>query len=254
MASISARYSLVKGSQGSIVPSQLSGLSAWMMNPSANFSGGTWADSSNNSNSLSTGSGSTGLTIQTNIYNGNSAVRFNGTSDWMSFGANFSAILGGSTYTLFLVIAPLVEDTTEHAIFRLNTSGGSLLRYGYINYDVPTTTPLFGMGYRTDTATLSYPAAGRATEDIATLFEIYQSGTTIEKVVKSSAVDSTDNRTNAGTATPSGSGQFGRSSGTFPERYINMDLAEVLLYNRSLNTAEREIVRHYLNNKFAIRL
>lgn len=201
-----------------------------------------WVDASGNSNGLTAAGDPTYIE---SALNGNPAIRFDGASDGL-FGPD---VLDGNVgRTIFAVLNPTTADgTTTSNYLSLNSgsagSGGEdfdlsteievRLNGGAPNWNTPANAGVYNL------IATSVMAGGVANE-----METYLDGT--ELTIAGSFAGSETQSINTGT---SGTylGGVGPATGTFIG-----DIAEVIVYDQELNTAQRVIVENYLAEKYAL--
>lgn len=221
------------------VPSEVEGLVLWLA--ADNITGlsdgaqvASWPDASGGDlHALQATSGLRPL-YKTNIFNGLPVVRFDGTDDTMV--ANWPY-----THEAQCVIAVVRRTGTKS-----NYSAAVFTRNLYISLENPGASPSHWITYLMTDVTSGQSVAAAASI-ISANMRAYND---IDLVTNGASVT----RTN-------GAGYFGASH-TFYTLGANetgvqtaqMDLAEVLAYDRALDTDEREAVEQYLSLKYAITL
>lgn len=191
-----------------------------------------------------TASGSTRPTFKTNIKNGLSIARFDGTNDCLT-GAALSSYMGASAKTIFIVgrwtgatwpsvtqwQAPaFIADGSGYFSVAANTVSGPVDAFQAYNYDG-------GYDY----------ASGSTTryKDQWYVICCTHDGTNLKIYVDSGAAAST---ASTGTALMTGTTQIGKSYTYF----LNGDIGQMLVYNSALNDGDRQTYRDQLLAKWGI--
>lgn len=107
-------------------PSQIAGLKGWWKADALALSDGTavssWTDSSGNTNTMAQASGTSQPLLKTNILNGLSVVRFDGTDDFMQTAAPVSTVT--DNFTMFAVSKRSTTTSSGNTVL-FNGAGGS---------------------------------------------------------------------------------------------------------------------------------
>jgi len=191
----------------------------------------TWSDSSGNGNDATQATASRKPTYKTAIQNGKPVVRVDGVDDWMDVS---SLSIAGGSYSVFCVFSSsdvvgkyLLDSSTGRFVFRPvgDIAGG----IGWYDEGWKFVSDSFTPAFQILTWVL------RAGE----LGEVFR------------------NDVSLGTATYAQAGIGGvtrimASSDALSTSHLTADIAEILLYNSALSTANRQSVENYLNSKWAI--
>ncbi|MDO8429607.1 MAG: LamG domain-containing protein, partial [Candidatus Daviesbacteria bacterium] len=243
--------SLVLGalSSGIVQPTSFNGLKVWYLANAQDSSDdstlGSLFDSSGNNYTTTQGTAANKPTFKTNIINSLPIVRFDGTND--SFNAtSYSAFMNTSNFSFFAVAKTNVSnDGGNHTILgRNHSASGGAWDFGIATNGKVNISTWNGSG--TQTQVKGATALGTssfyiisATDD-GTTRTIYLNGTQ-----DNSGTGTTINDTISTPVT------VGVAHGGSAELW-NGDIAEVILYNRSLSSTERQTIETYLSNKYNI--
>jgi len=197
-----------------------------------------WIDSNPNSASRNSAAQSTAgnkpKLYQAVINDGIPVVRFDGTDDFMTFDGK--SLVGGS-YTIFVV--------------EQRRAGGAMMFLG------DTSTESFRVGYLSDTAiaqansnTVSNNCAVSAySSPTPTIHSFWFNVSDGQKYWKNGGLSPDDSATGFTTAIAS---YPTAALGRYLTNYFNGDLAEIIIFNRALQTTERQVVEDYLSKKYGI--
>lgn len=229
-------------------PTDIAGLKLWLKpetlasNYVNNDPVSTWSDVSGNGNDA-TASGSLRPLLKAHIVNGKSVIRCDGTDDYMTG----TLVNSGTTITQFVVFS---MDAASGAYGRMLSVGQT----GHNDYDALMYMASLSR-YSTNNALdacRSYPSAcvnGNipatpgtfyyyTQESDGSTFAAWGNGTSYFSPISQSG---TFNITN-----------YNLCSDTVPGQYGKNDIAEVIIYNTALNTADRQKVEAYLKNKYGL--
>lgn len=207
-------------------PNDITGLQLWLKADaitglSNNAAVSTWNDSSGNGNNAAQATSGDQPSYETNQINGLPAVNFNGSGDFLTVpsltGQTIFVVLNHADGTTFTNYRRVVDngDTFGYSIFGVN--GGS-------QYN-PTALP------RGITAS-NFWVNGTNTLSAAPLSS--------NKIISAIATSASTNTNWIGTYTGTGN------------QTMYGDIAEVLIYNDALSTAQRQAVENYLGTKYNI--
>lgn len=184
---------------------------------------GTWTDFSGQGNHATQATAAKKPLYKTNILNGRPVMRFDGVDDELA-----PATITAARFTIFCV----VKATSQNYIspFHSLTSGGFIMEVGYWrlsrgNTIVLGNTTLAGAGFNVMT--------GISADSGYTLFQ--------------NGVDVSQAYSEAGFTNPDTIG-----GSAYATAFLNGDIAEVLVYNRALSTAERQFEENRLLTKYAL--
>lgn len=203
---------------------------------------GTWYD--NNPHAISRKNATQSTTANkpkfyVNIFNNAlPAVRFDGTNDYLDFDG---ADLVNSSYTIFVVEQ---RRATGYLPF-IGGTGGSLNTVLVLGYS--SSTNLTQSQYSND---LNYTVTAYSSPAVA--IHTFVLNTTSGKsywVSGGSSADATE-----GSQTASLTSFAGSNLGKFSSNYFNGDLAEIIIFNRSLKSEERRLIEKYLGEKYNVTL
>lgn len=214
--------------QGGVVtpyrPDTMSGLLLWLRADWLNYTDGdtvaTWTDSSGNNNHANAATANNRPTFKTNVVNGKPALRYDGNSDLLTLTSALTTVR-----QIFIVMkwdnqvidyVPILGGATTYDFH--GTPGSSYVVWS--SYSSACVTG--GSGWNNGTLL----TATTIPKD-RTAFQLIELQTSCNATV---ANISTDRGTMA--------------------RSIHGDIAEVILYNRTLSTTERQNVERYLKTKY----
>ena len=200
-----------------------------------------WADQSGLGNDL-TGAGDPQLAA--NSLNNHNTIQFDTTGDKLDRTIDaLSGLPAGDSDRSVFIVAKYNENgyggfgygkTSKNNAFGLNVDAeGDLLVQGWGAGDVESTTVGTGAGWLTQTAIVAADPSGGAAEVV----NHYKDGTLIDS--------ETRNFNTVLETLVVGSNLKGNDS-------IDMEVAEILVYNRALSDAERQQVESYLQQKYAL--
>jgi len=227
--------------QGGLLPSSISGLTAWYKADSISgvSNGGSvtaWSDSSGNNHNLSQNTTSAEPVYEISDIGGQPAVRFNGSTNYMSGGmsgfTNASTVLSVQT-----VRQSVTGGTYEFGVNSGVNTGISLLPWGGTMYARSS-------GIAAGDMTWAYTAP---TTNIIT--QEYNGGTNSGQAWQDSVSKGTD----------STSSSYGGTINTLtvgaltPTNYFEpTDLGELIAYNVALTSSQRQSIEAYLENKYGL--
>ena len=207
-----------------------SNVSAWMDQSGQGYN----ATQSNSANQPS---------LVTGAINGLPTISFNGSSSFMQFPTGFNNFAQG--LSIFLVVKP-AATTALSQILNLGTGSSNDYNLG-IEINSSTEAEYFVYtGAGSGMTSVSYGSAITAT---AQLIEVIQTGTSatiltdganpVTNASMNSIPEPTTGRTNSYLGQASGGGNF-----------FNGEIAEVIIFNTALTTAQRQSIENYLISKF----
>jgi hypothetical protein len=231
----------------SFAPTDISGLKLWLkadqISGSDGDAVGTWSDQSGNGYNLTQGTAANKPTLKTNIKNGRSIVRFDGTNDYMD-GTTITNIMSTTTLSAYIVVNVKAYTTNtangyDNDTIFTETTGGNLSLY-------TRSTGVTGIEV--------YDGAQKqATKTTVadTWYVIHirrDSGTTYISVNNGS-----ESSVAAGAASfIPGNIRFGTNYAAAVADFIQMDLAEVVMYNTAVGSSDRTSLQTYLNGRWAV--
>lgn len=214
------------------VPTDIAGLTLWLKADALALSDNdpiaTWTDSSGNGNDATNGTAGQQPLYKTNIINGKPVARFDGTDDGLVY------TTGVTDCTVFCV-ASLIALTVDYAPFAISGTGG---------FRMVSKVPA-----NNNWGTFANSAPVSAGEDLAlgtfNYLELKTSGTALT-LYRNGVQKATDTNHSQGTS----GNQVGKEGGA--GRFVNADIAELLVYDTALSDANRGLVETYLAAKYAI--
>jgi hypothetical protein len=228
-------------------PTNNSSLKLWLVgdNESAG-SVGTWDDLSGNGNNATQADSAQQPTAVTNVVNGHTVLRADGTSDQMSIASN--PLTGASGGTLVVVFKQDADPPSVGA----NTGGGPISRLGS-DAATPgdhwpwTDGNIYDGSMSTARKTVGNPTTSLASWAVISIvsaasdYRFYINGTLFYSTA-SNTVGFSGSAPLLFWSTDSGGGIY----------YFKGDVAEVLAYNRALSTTERQAAEDYAGTKYGI--
>jgi hypothetical protein len=202
-------------------------------------SGVSWTEATNRPTFSATG------------FNGMPCMDFDGTNDLIGSteSAVYTALANSNAYTIFTVASLDVADDIQ-VIFSVansaNATNGSK-RWGINNTGAGRWTSVT----TNDAAAASVVDSTSSDNLVTNILEWYSPGTTVSLQVNGAAADPNAVSQNPGTLTPNRAAIGCRYSST-PTTFFNGKVAEIIIYNNNLNSTDRNIIRRYLSNKWAI--
>jgi hypothetical protein len=213
---------------------------------------GTWPDQSGSGNDA-TASGGTRPTYDADaLSNGAPAVAFDGVEDALRFPENAEyEDLNDRDLTAF-VVAEIEESvsTNHHILSNYRGSGGEPVPDQYWGMNVSGSNDYESFLARNeDTESVSTAAGNLGTGGATTLVGFQKIGTTVR------ALQDGANRSEATLSQEGPTGnQFNLGMGLHVGRYLQYDVAEVVLFSTALNSTYRTIIANYLTAKHDIAL
>jgi hypothetical protein len=243
-----------KGFQPNTIPNMRLWLDATRINQSNNTAVATWADQSGNGYDATQGSTAARPTFIASGLNGLPVVRFDGTDDSLALGASALGMLRNvAGATVFLVVK--YSNTTGANRTSFFLSNGTSATSARIQIRT-TTTPRYQVsGRRLDADSSQNVASNQATSTtnfvVQSAFFNYQNTLLQQYINGAKDGEKTDFQTAGNTSnTDSAAINIGTDSSSF----LNGDIAEIIVYNRALNTSELAQVHRYLARKWGIQL
>jgi hypothetical protein len=243
-------------------PTSIAGLKFWVKADTLSLANNdpvpTWADQSGSGNNAAQSSGTLQPIYKTNIQNGKPIVRFDGTDDFLEVAD--TAIIGGeSGMTAFFVTAHTTNALTKALLTKWDYSTqGTFIVSTYLGlpnrietFIADVITDLGGNNQYT-TNEILVPTTFSiisivydGTQSVGNRVKIYSNGGAAEATSTNGTIPTT--LTSSTSKLLVGSGQGGISTWNY-----DGDMGEIILYNSALSDANRESVRNYLNNRWAI--
>jgi Chitobiase/beta-hexosaminidase C-terminal domain/Concanavalin A-like lectin/glucanases superfamily len=205
-----------------------------------------WTDMSSVANNATQSNSSNQPTLVTNAVNGLPALSFNGTSDYLQFGSGFANFVPG--FSFFMVVKPTATATnyrdylyfatnntnTDSAIFEANTGvSGSMNLYSF-----------------TGSTSSSIGSSTAITPSQYQLIEGTNNGAGTGILYTNGVQQATGFLYDMSNVTRTNNYIGGRATNFFYQGQI----AEILVYNTALTTAQRAAVESYLQARYTISL
>ena len=217
-------------------PNQLSGLKLWLKAESLALNDGdavgTWTDSSGNGDNASQVTTANKPTYKTNILHTYPVVRFNGTNSYMTMSSD--AVSSGA-FT-FIAVVVLRGSPCSYCPVYISAQSNSGER---------VCLKTSGSNWGTYTGTDGNANSALSSVNTYLLTQNYNGTTTF--FFKNGSADGSAGGTPHGSGNSSTLGAENQAS-----RFSQIDIAEMILYNTALSTADRQTVEGYLNMKYAI--
>lgn len=201
-----------------------------------------WNDLSINADHLVQGTAANKPTYITNAVNGKPVVRFDGTADFLAVTGSLTGLTAGHIF----VVANRTTSTVSIRYW-VDTGGGiGDTAWALISNDTAADRAVYFMDNGAGTAQLNVatPGTGYAVwaaeieNGVASSAILHKNGTLAGNITGTPAIAPDDLHLGA---------QVGGAT-----RYFDSDIAEVVIYNRRLSSAERVSVERYLGAKYAI--
>ena len=241
------RYSVI--SAGKWLPTRISGLQLWLKADAGLWQdsvGGTpavadsdvvgaWQDFSGNSNHAAQATTSKKPLLKTGIVNGRDVVRFDGTDDWLmgAFGSGLT-----QPFTVIIVTRLATAAVNDNAYYSV-LDGDDLTNRMNIYKTIVPSPDVWSI----------YAGAGLAdgaANDSWNIWSTLANGASSEYWINSVSKAAGD----AGAQNPDGV-TVGADAGGVGS-WWDGDVAEILIYDPSLSTANRTALENYLNDRYAI--
>lgn len=204
--------------------------------------GSQWRDASGNGYHATQATVAAQPMWKDSIINGRPVMRFDGSNDTMVLPAALAALFNsaGTPFSMFAVTKH-ASTTGDRAELTLTSTTGLGLEYAGI-----TNGTQYGLT-RTDdqgTATVNRVSSLDTNADVVSYFWAANSGFTAKN-----GIGQTNGMGDHGTVTTN-QGHIGSRAGT--SSFANCDIAEIILFNRTISAVEREQIELYLAAKYAI--
>lgn len=214
-------------------PANVSGLQLWLKgDDAATGTITTWADASGNGNDATAVGSPQGIAAE---LNGHKVVRFDASNeDYFTFADFCSGFTEGEIFIVVKVNNDPPGVSTSTGLWHLG--GASNTHYPWTNGDV---FEMFGTDTRKDSIAVTPSLASWR------VYSVRSAPSDWEAYLDGASLFSTGTNTAAFPAAP----KLGMSLLSY---FLDGDLAELLLYNRSVTTTERGNNWHYLAEKYAL--
>jgi hypothetical protein len=227
-------------------PADISGLSLWLKaDAGVTLSGSdvtAWADQSGNGNNASSEEG-TRPTLVSNTLNSKPVLRFDGTGQKM----DLTSSIGGTAYSIFIVCKN--NDNENGSMFFWSTDNN------FGKYIASITSETYNASARNKFILAQNDAGGGEGESIiawssTAVNNNYFIGTAMQNGGGKAYSNGSGGADSLGTF--SASNTFNLIGGYGFGYELDGDVAEIISYNRAVNSTERQQVEAYLNTKYAI--
>jgi len=236
----------VGGGAAPFSPTDLSGLSLWLKSDAGVTLSGSnvtaWADQSGNGNNAAAGE-EFEPTLVANVLNSKPVLRFNGAGQQMALTSN----IGGTAYTIFIVCKN--NDNENGSMFFWATDEN------YGKYIASITSETYNASARNKFILSENDAGGGEGDSIiawssTAVNNNYFIGTAMQNGGGKAYSNGSGGADSLGTF--SASNTFDLIGGYGFGYELDGDVAEIISYNRAVNSTERQQVEAYLNTKYAI--
>ena len=203
-----------------------------------------WQDQSGQGYNASQSNATNQPSLVTNAINALPAINLNGSTGFLQFpAAGFSEISSG--LSIFIVLKPTAVTAGSQI---LNLGTGISNDYN-IGLEINASSEAEYFVYTSTGATMTSVSLGSAMTTSAQLIEVVQSGTSASIYLRGGSVV-TNNSMNAIPAPTNGRPNSYLGQGSGGGNYFNGEVAELLIYQTALSTAQRQAIETYLINKY----
>lgn len=224
-----------------------SNLVLWLNPDKGANSNSTWTDQSGNGYNFS---GGTGATLNTTDINGYNSYSFNGSTNY--FEKSYEATLNPTEFSVFTANNVSSNTNYKAVVSNRDDPSGTPTR-GFILYAVPTSNNWsFWTGRDASvwetTGTTTSTAASWASQNL-----LYRNVTNGKKLY----INNSLNATNSHSITVNNSRPFRVGAGrneTTPDYYFSGKMGEIIMFDKSVNNAQRIIINNYLSAKYGFTL
>jgi hypothetical protein len=215
-----------------------------------------WSDQSGNGYDATQSTTAARPTYIASGLNGLPVVRFDGTDDRLGLGASALGMLRNvAGATVFVVVKYSDIVGANRTSFFL--SNGTATTSARIQIRTTTTPKYQVLGRRLDADSSQNVASSQATSTtnfvVQSAFFNYQNTLLQQYINGAKDGEKTDFQTAGNTSDTDSQNSSIGSDGT-PGNFLNGDIAEIIVYNRALNTSELAQVHRYLSRKWGIAL
>ncbi len=244
-----------KGFQPNTIPNMRLWLDATRINQANNTAVATWADQSGNGYDATQSTTAARPTFIASGLNGLPVVRFDGTDDRLALGSSALGMLRNvAGATVFVVVKYSNTAGANRTSFFISLGGSTSARVQIRT----TTTPKYQViGRRLDADSSQNVASSQDTSTtnfvIHSAFFNYQNTLLQQYINGTLDGQKTDFQTAGNTSDTSSNTILIGTDGAL-SAYLNGDIAEIIVYNRALNTSELAQVHRYLSRKWGIAL
>lgn len=198
---------------------------------------GAWDDLSGNNRHIIQATAGARPTLRTNVVNGQQIVRFDGSNDTLSVVSNLG--MGSNIPFSLFIVFKTTTGSSDAGLFGTTTTAGPSGNVFLINHHAGTNVYFY-----IDDAQPNYSLGTSSFFIVGATWD----GTTNTNGI-AMYKDGTSQGNTTATLQPSAgtNGHIGQST-----TFFNGDMAEIVLYNRVLSTAERQSVERYLGSRYAI--
>ena len=223
----------------------------WAADNAANTTSGATVSALNdltgNGNNATNGTATQQPTLITNAINGKPALRFDGVDD--SLASPTGAATGNAAHTLFAVTryGGTTSGFAGGAVLYSGTAGGNQNSTVGVISDGRLWVGGFGQdNVRPYSNAAPDPASNLGTASFHVIEKLYNSGNFQGFLDKNQVINATGATYNLGNTETGVGRQY--DTGT----YYGGDIAEVVIFNSALSTADRQTVENYLASKYAV--
>ena len=205
----------------------------------------TWSDNSGLSNNATQSTGTAQPTLISSAINSQSALSFNGTSDYLQMPSGFSNFSAGATE--FVVVKPTALQVQNFV--NLGTGGST----NYLQFENSSTSAVLEFVTNNGTTTSTTSSASAAlTAGTAALVDVNFNGTNSAQIFVNGVASGSAGTMTAMTNVNRTSNFIGQSqTGT---GFCDGEIAEVIVYNTALTTAQQQAVEAYLEARYGLKV
>jgi hypothetical protein len=242
-----------KGFQPNTIPNLQLWLDATRINQANNTAVSTWADQSGNGYDATQSTTAARPTYIASGLNGLPVVRFDGTDDQMALGASALGMLrnvGGAT--IFVVVKYSVGLITSPSLFFSTNISSASLR---LETRQDLNSKLGTRGRRLDADSVQGVTSVQTTSTSSVIIhaaKVDYQNTLLQQFINGALDGQLTTYHTSGNTSDTNSNNI--KVGTNNNSFLNGDIAEIIVYNRDLNTSELAQVHRYLARKWGIAL
>ena len=174
------------------------------------------------------------------LFNGFPTVHFDGSNDYLSLPSGAGCPINVGSFTVFVVGTSDVLGVSQYFCSAQGTSGNDRLR-------IAIDSAIDGAPFHWRIGDTGWPGSMNATSDTARhIFGASSGGGTAEGVIDGVSIGTA---ANSSSDVPSNFG-LGAANLASPHSFLNGDIAEFIVYNRTLSPAEYAQVNDFLETKY----
>lgn len=228
-------------------PTQLGGCTLWLRADNIAGNDGdavaTWSDISGNSRNFTQGTAGSRPALKLAIANGHSVVRF-ATDDQLERSITLSDFFASTAMTMFIVLKQ--PTLGNEGVFHAESTSSTNRVTFYLVNNSPTSLLIFDDPGDDD-------ASGRVTADVASWTSTFHV-VTLQKSGTTSSMwsDGTSIVSSTVTGALNTAGTCTAYLGSDNTDHFNGDIAEVIIFNTTLSTGDRQTVERFLGGFYAI--